>query len=304
LHLLLDVRLPAHRRSRLGGGRSARAGLSARRYCWPHHAQRRGPAARGWPLAAVLLGDTQLRVLRPDLRLRGGGDHSGWPAPHGDESGGCLLLPHPDERELRAPADAARRGAGHPQRRLSAARVESEAQAPRAAHGIGDDPARSGGGGAAPRVRLGRGRRCVERHELHRATPQRPRRGSLEHAASRGEAARAVHHRMPAAAPGRSRQRMNQVLVPDMGDFKEVEVIEVLVKPGDAVTKEQSLITLESDKATMEIPSPAAGVVKELKVKTGDKVSQGSPILLLDAQDEAKKATPKAEPPKKEEAPR
>ena len=97
---------------------------------------------------------------------------------------------------------------------------------------------------------------------------------------------------------------MNQVLVPDIGDFKDVEVIEVLVKPGDAVSKEQSLITLESDKATMEIPSPSAGVVKELKVKTGDKVSQGSPILLLDAQDEAKKAAPKAEPPKKEEAPR
>jgi pyruvate dehydrogenase E2 component (dihydrolipoyllysine-residue acetyltransferase) len=75
---------------------------------------------------------------------------------------------------------------------------------------------------------------------------------------------------------------MNQVVVPDIGDFKEVEVIEVLVKPGDAVSKEQSLITLESDKATMEIPSPAAGVVKELKVKMGDKVSQGSPILVLD----------------------
>src|SRR5438045_8334646 len=69
------------------------------------------------------------------------------------------------------------------------------------------------------------------------------------------------------------------VVVPDIGDFKEVEVIEVLVKPGDAVSKEQSLITLESDKATMEIPSPAAGVVKELRIKTGDKVSQGSPIL-------------------------
>ena len=81
---------------------------------------------------------------------------------------------------------------------------------------------------------------------------------------------------------------MNQVVVPDIGDFKEVEVIEVLVKPGDAVTKEQSLITLESDKATMEIPSPAAGVVKELKVKTGDKVSQGSPILLLEAAEEKK----------------
>ena len=75
---------------------------------------------------------------------------------------------------------------------------------------------------------------------------------------------------------------MNQVVVPDIGDFKEVEVIEVLVKPGDAVSKEQSLITLESDKATMEIPSPGSGVVKELKIKVGDKVSKGSPILVLD----------------------
>src|SRR5438309_12076925 len=88
---------------------------------------------------------------------------------------------------------------------------------------------------------------------------------------------------------------MNQVVVPDIGDFKEVEVIEVLVKPGDAVTKEQSLITLESDKATMEIPSPSAGVAKELKVKTGDKVSQGSPILLLDAHEAPNQATPQAE---------
>src|SRR3954471_6984376 len=75
----------------------------------------------------------------------------------------------------------------------------------------------------------------------------------------------------------------NEVKVPDIGDFKSIEVIEVLVKPGDRVTKEQSLITLESDKATMEIPSPAAGVVKELKVKTGDKVSQGSLILMLES---------------------
>ena len=57
-----------------------------------------------------------------------------------------------------------------------------------------------------------------------------------------------------------------EVKVPDIGDFKEVEVIEVLVKPGDDVTKEQSLITLESDKATMEIPSPSSGVVKEVKI--------------------------------------
>src|SRR5437868_4099579 len=75
----------------------------------------------------------------------------------------------------------------------------------------------------------------------------------------------------------------NEVKVPDIGDFKSIEVIEVLVKPGDRVAKEQSLITLESDKATMEIPSPAAGVVKELKVKTGDKVSQGSLILTLES---------------------
>src|SRR2546423_8197656 len=90
---------------------------------------------------------------------------------------------------------------------------------------------------------------------------------------------------------------MSQVVVPDIGDFKEVEVIEVLVKPGDAVTKEQSLITLESDKATMEIPSPAAGVVKELRIKTGDKVSQGSPILLLDAPDSQQPAAKGAPTP-------
>ena len=66
---------------------------------------------------------------------------------------------------------------------------------------------------------------------------------------------------------------MTDVLVPDIGDFKEVEVIEILVKPGDTVAKEQSLVSLESDKATMEIPSPEAGVVKELKLKVGDKVS-------------------------------
>ncbi len=87
-----------------------------------------------------------------------------------------------------------------------------------------------------------------------------------------------------------------EVKVPDIGDFKEVEVIEVLVKPGDAVAKEQSLITLESDKATMEIPSPEAGVVKELAVKLGDKVSQGSPILRLQA-GEARQETAKAAAP-------
>jgi dihydrolipoamide dehydrogenase len=72
------------------------------------------------------------------------------------------------------------------------------------------------------------------------------------------------------------------IKVPDIGDFKDVEVIEVLVKPGDTVAKEQSLISLESDKATMEIPAPQAGVVKEIKLKVGDKVSQGSLILTME----------------------
>jgi len=87
-----------------------------------------------------------------------------------------------------------------------------------------------------------------------------------------------------------------EVFVPDIGDFKNVDVIEVLVKPGDAVQPEQSLIAVESDKATMEIPSPAAGVVKELRVKTGDKVSQGSPILILEEIESASVASAKPAP--------
>ena len=92
-----------------------------------------------------------------------------------------------------------------------------------------------------------------------------------------------------------------EVKVPDIGDFKNVEVIEVLVKPGDAVSKEQSLITLESDKATMEIPSPSSGVVTELRIKVGDKVSQGSSILLLESREARGEA---ASRPKVPEAPR
>ena len=73
-----------------------------------------------------------------------------------------------------------------------------------------------------------------------------------------------------------------EVKVPDIGDFKDVSVIELLVKPGDAVQVEQSLVTVESDKASMEIPSSAAGVVKEMKVALGDKVNEGSLILVLE----------------------
>jgi len=95
---------------------------------------------------------------------------------------------------------------------------------------------------------------------------------------------------------------MIEVKVPDIGDFKDIDVIEVLVKPGDRVAKEASLITLESDKATMEIPSSDAGVVKELRVKVGDKVSQGSVIALLEA--ESAGAVPPAPRPAAPAAPK
>ncbi len=74
-----------------------------------------------------------------------------------------------------------------------------------------------------------------------------------------------------------------EVKVPDIGDFKEVEVIELLVKPGDTVAVDQSLLTVESDKASMEIPSSHAGVVKALRVKLGDKVAEGSVVLVIEA---------------------
>ncbi len=74
-----------------------------------------------------------------------------------------------------------------------------------------------------------------------------------------------------------------QIKVPDIGDFEEVDVIEVLVSPGDTIEPEQSLITLESDKASMEVPSPEGGVVKEVLVKVGDKVSEGTPVVTVEA---------------------
>ncbi|MHB1291706.1 MAG: dihydrolipoyl dehydrogenase [Sulfuricella sp.] len=86
-----------------------------------------------------------------------------------------------------------------------------------------------------------------------------------------------------------------EITVPDIGDFQSVEVIEILVKPGDKVQKDDSLVSLESEKATMEIPSTHAGVIKALKLKVGDKVAQGSLILTLEAEQESAPATqPKA----------
>src|SRR5438094_593229 len=87
----------------------------------------------------------------------------------------------------------------------------------------------------------------------------------------------------PEKKRGDDNMALVEVKVPDIGDFKDVEVIELLVKPGDAVKQEQSLITVESEKASMGIPSSHAGVVKELKVKIGDKVSKGTALAVLQA---------------------
>jgi len=105
-------------------------------------------------------------------------------------------------------------------------------------------------------------------------------------------AAPAKQEAAPAAAPAGG--ATVEVKVPDIGDFKDIPVIEIGVKVGDKVEKEQSLVTLESDKATMDVPSPASGTVKELKVKIGDTVSEGSLILVLEGAGAA--AAPAAAP--------
>ena len=94
---------------------------------------------------------------------------------------------------------------------------------------------------------------------------------------------------------------LKEAKVPDIGGHKNVPVIEVLVKVGDSVKKDQGLITLESDKATMEVPAPFAGVVRELKVKLGDEISEGDVVVMLEAADEAATSVPapiQAEAPK------
>ncbi|HEV7831771.1 MAG TPA: biotin/lipoyl-containing protein, partial [Caballeronia sp.] len=93
---------------------------------------------------------------------------------------------------------------------------------------------------------------------------------------------------------------LTELKVPDIGDFKDVDVVEVNIKAGDAIEKEQGVLTLESDKASIEVPSDLVGTVKEVKVKAGDKVSQGSVIALVETADaaSAKPAAPaRAEKP-------
>src|SRR5262245_40311726 len=87
-----------------------------------------------------------------------------------------------------------------------------------------------------------------------------------------------------------------EVKVPDIGDFKDVPVIEILVKAGDVIKPEDALVTLESDKATMDVPSPAAGTVKEIKVKVGDSVPMGSLLLLIEAEASASASAAQAAP--------
>jgi pyruvate dehydrogenase E2 component (dihydrolipoamide acetyltransferase) len=94
-----------------------------------------------------------------------------------------------------------------------------------------------------------------------------------------------------------------EVKVPDIGDFKEIPIIEVLVKPGDSVNAEDPLIALESDKATMEVPAPQSGVVKEIRVKVGDKVSEGTLVLTLDAAESAAAPAAAAKAPAQPPAP-
>ncbi len=90
---------------------------------------------------------------------------------------------------------------------------------------------------------------------------------------------------------------VEDIKLPDIGDFADVEVIEILVAPGDRIEAEQSLLTLESDKATMEIPAPAGGLVRELKVKIGDKVSEGDSLLTLEIGDAGSPDVPPAQAP-------
>ena len=94
-----------------------------------------------------------------------------------------------------------------------------------------------------------------------------------------------------------------EIKVPDIGDYKDIPVIEVHIKPGDTIEKEQSLVTLESDKATMDVPSSHSGIVKEVKVKVGDSISEGSVVLLLEGAEAVNTVAPQAPTPVKAPAP-
>src|SRR5262249_45192313 len=142
------------------------------------------------------------------------------------------------------------------------------------------------------------------RPTLHRGgRAEGARRRRLAAPGGRAAGDREVRHRSRAHRPreGLTVPQTRDVLLPDIGDFDNVDVAEVLVKVGDAVAAEQSLIVLESDKASMEIPSPVAGRVVEMKVSVGDQVSQGALIARIEVE-EAAAATPPEAPAKAPEA--
>ena len=87
-----------------------------------------------------------------------------------------------------------------------------------------------------------------------------------------------------------------EIKVPDIGDFSGVDIIEVLVSPGDAINIEDPLLTLETDKASMEVPSPMSGTVKEVKVSVGEKISEGDLVLMLELADQAQVGAEEAQP--------
>jgi pyruvate dehydrogenase E2 component (dihydrolipoamide acetyltransferase) len=97
--------------------------------------------------------------------------------------------------------------------------------------------------------------------------------------------------------------KLIEIHVPDIGDYSDVPVIEVLVKVGDVIEKEQSVVTLESDKATMDVPSSHAGLVKEIKVKVGDVISEGALVLVIESSDAAASSSPAASAPAPQAAP-
>src|SRR4249919_3558307 len=147
----------------------------------------------------------------------------------------------------------------------------------------------------------------VERRRI-RAAPDAAAVAELRPPRHRRRRRRALHRlprpgsRRPAAVAAVTAPM--EVRVPDIGGSKNVDVIELLAKPGESIGKDQGLLTLESDKATMEVPSPAAGVLKEWKVKVGDSVAEGQLLAILEAEDvAAPKAEAKPEVPKPAAAP-
>ncbi len=197
LHLLLDLRLPAHRRPCLGRGRLALARFPRRRHRRPHDALRRGTAAPGRHLAPDRIDDSELRRLRSVLRLRARGDPAGRHAAHGAGSGRRFLLRHRNERELRAPADAARRGGGHPQGDVSLPARYRKGPSRQPAW-LGHHPARSLRRSGNAGKRAWRRRRCLERDEFWRAAP----RSGLGEALPGRRGARGGRHGLCSRRPG------------------------------------------------------------------------------------------------------